>query len=119
MADRHDDRTADEQRIVLLTARDPLRAADTTYPARIAGELAAAGHDVTLVLLEDAVALARRDHGGAADLEAAIGTGVRVLAEAEALSRRAVASVGEGVKPTDLAEVVDLLMTRTDRQAWL
>lgn len=109
----------DRQRVVLLTARDPLRAADTTYPARVARDLAVAGDDVTLVLLEDAVVLARRSHSGAADLEAAIGEGVRVLAEEEALSRRAVAHVGEGVKPTDLAEVVDLLMTRTDRQAWL
>lgn len=107
------------QRIVLLTARDPLRAADTAYPARAARDLAAAGHEVTLVLLEDAVVLARRSHAGAADLEAAIGSGVQVLAEEEALSRRAVAEVGEGVKPTGLAEVVDVLMTRTDRQAWL
>lgn len=107
------------QRIVLLTARDPLRAADTAYPARAARDLAAAGHDVTLVLLEDAVVLARRDHAGAADLEAAIGSGVRILAEEEALARRAVAEVGEGVKPTGLAEVVDVLMDRTDRQAWL
>lgn len=112
------DRT-DPQRVVLLTARDPLRAADTTYPARVARDLAAGGHEVSLVLLEDAVVLARRDHSGAEDLEAAIGAGVHVLAEEEALSRRAVASVGEGVKPTDLAEVVDLLMTGTDRQAWL
>lgn len=117
MAGAHD--PVERQRVVLLTARDPLRAADTTYPARVARELAAAGHDVTLVLLEDAVVLARRAHDGAADLEAAIGDGVRVLAEQEALSRRAVAHVGEGVKSTDLGEVVDLLMTDSDRQAWL
>lgn len=116
MTDRPD---ATSHRIVLLTARDPLRSADTTYPARVARELAAEGHEVTLVLLEDAVVLARRDHSGAEDLEAAIAEGVRVLAEDEALSRRAVGDVGEGLEPTRLAEVVDLLMTGTDRQAWL
>lgn len=119
MADLTTDERLDRQRIVLLTARDPLRAGDTAFPARVAAELAVDGHEVTLVLLEDAVVHARRGHGAAADLEAAIGNGVTVLAEAEALSRRAVERVGEGVKPTDLAEVVDLLMTRSDRQAWL
>lgn len=109
----------DRQRVVLLSARDPLRAADTAYPARVAAELAADGHEVTLVLLEDAVVLARRGHAGAEDLEGAIGNGVVVLAESEALARRAVERVGAGVEPTDLAAVVDLLMTRSDRQAWL
>lgn len=106
-------------KVVLLTARDPLRAADGAAPPTVASHLAAEGHEVTLVLLEEAVSLARDGHDGAAALTAAIGAGVEVLADAEALARRAVERVGSGIKPTDLGDVVDLLLEHSDRQAWL
>lgn len=106
-------------RVVLLTARDPLRAADGDAPAGLAAELARAGHEVVLVLLEDAVTLARATHRHAPDLAGAVEAGVQVLAEGEALSRRAVTRIADGVKPTDLPAVVDLLFEWSDRQAWL
>lgn len=106
-------------KVALLTARDPLQVADGGAPARIATDLAAGGHEVTLVLLEDAVAPAREGHRMAGALGAAVEAGVKVVAEEEALARRAVNRLGEGIKPTTFGEVVDLLMERTDRQAWL
>ena len=106
-------------KVVLLSARDPLQAVDATSAPAAAHHLASAGHEVVLVLLEEAVTLARDDHQGADGLRAAIAGGVRVLADGEALSRRAVERPGEGVKPTDLGEVVDLLFEWSDRQAWL
>jgi sulfur transfer complex TusBCD TusB component (DsrH family) len=104
---------------VLLTARDPLRAGDGPHAARAARDLAAEGHDVVLVLLEDAVVLARAGHRDAVVLEEALHAGVQVLAEEEALSRRAVARLGEGVAATGMSEVVDLLLGWSVRQAWL
>jgi sulfur transfer complex TusBCD TusB component (DsrH family) len=106
-------------RTVILTARDPLGAGDGSHAARAARELAAEGHDVVLVLLEDAVVLARAGHRDAVSLEEAIHAGVQVLAEEEALARRAVQRLGEGVKPTGMSEVVDLLLGWSERQAWL
>lgn len=106
-------------RIALLTARDPLRVADGDVPARLATDLAQEGHDVTLVLLEDAVAPAREDHRLHAPLGEAIAAGVRVAAEEEALARRAVNRLGAGIKPIAFGEIVDLLVERSDRQAWL
>lgn len=103
----------------LLTARDPLRAGDGAHPARTARDLARDGHEVVLVLLEDAVALARAGHRDAQVLEEALHAGVQVLAEEEALARRGIARLGEGVKPTGNAEVVDLLFGWSERQAWL
>jgi predicted peroxiredoxin len=101
---------------LLLTARDPLTSGDGAYPVRTATALAADGVEVTLVLLEDAVTLARPGHRDAADLAAALDAGVEVLVEDEAGSRRALAPV-ERVKPTTIGEVVDRLVT--SRVAWL
>lgn len=106
-------------RVVVLTARDPLVASDGPHPLRVAAGLAGDGEEVVLVLLEDAVAVARGGHRFGDALEAATAAGVRVLAEEEALARRAIEPPADGVKPTDLGAVVDLLFDWSDRQAWL
>lgn len=104
--------------VVLLTSRDPLRAGDGALAAAVARDLADDGDDVALVLLEDAVTLARPGHALADDLGEAVAAGVRVLVEDEAARRRAVA-VDDEVKTADMGEVVDLLMQWADRSAWL
>lgn len=106
-------------RTVILTARDPLRAGDGTHAARAARELAGEEHEVVLVLLEDAVVLSRAGHRDAVVLEEALHAGVEVLADQEALARRAIDRLGEGVKPTGMSEIVDLLFGWSERQAWL
>lgn len=105
--------------VLLLTARDPLQAADVAHPARLARQLAAAGHDVSLVLLEDAVTLARVGHAWGDALAAAQEAGVRVLAEQEALARRAVHRLAPGVKTAGLGDVVDALFDWAERTAWM
>lgn len=105
-------------RVTLLTARDPLQAADVAHPARLARQLAARGEEVTLVLLEDAVSLAREGHAWSDAVAAAIDAGAAVVAEEEALGRRATHRVVDGVKPVDLGAVVDEIFA-ADRQAWL
>lgn len=104
--------------VVLLTSRDPLRGGDGPVATTTAGRLARDGHDVTLVLLEDAVVLARTGHLHAQRLLDAVSAGVRVLVEEEAARRRAV-PLGDDVKTTEFGEVVDLLMQWSDRAAWL
>lgn len=106
-------------KILLLAARDPLEAADVAHPARLARQLTGAGHEVMLVLLEDAVTLARAGHAWSDALTSAQEAGVRILAEDEALSRRAVHRLVAGVKPLSLGEVVDALFGWSERQAWL
>jgi hypothetical protein len=63
--------------VVVLTARDPLTAGDGGHAIRAAAELAAAGHPAALVLLEDAVTVARDGHRDAGDLAAALEAGSR------------------------------------------
>lgn len=105
--------------VLLLTARDPLQAADVAHPARLARQLASDGEDVVLVLLEDAVSLARSGHAWSDALTVAVEAGVEVLAEEEAIARRAVHRLVDGVKPVPFGEVVDRLFGWADRQVWL
>lgn len=101
---------------LLLTSRDPLTAGDGAYPARAARDLAKAGEPVTLVLLEDAVTLARIGHRDLEHLVGALDAGVEVLVEEDARKRRAVEPI-DGVKPTTFLEVADRLTA--DRSTWL
>lgn len=106
-------------KILLLTARDPLQAADSAHPARLARQLGGAGEEVVLVLLEDAVTLARAGHAWSDAVSAAQEAGVRVVAEEEALARRAVHRLIEGVKPLTFGELVSTIFDWSERQAWL
>jgi hypothetical protein len=103
--------------VVVLTARDPLTAGDGGHAIRAAAELAAAGHPAALVLLEDAVTVARDGHRDAGALAAALEAGVEVLVEDEARARRAVEPTA-GVKPTTFGEIVDRLVVAS-RAVWL
>lgn len=105
--------------VAILTARDPLQAADVAHPARLARQLAVRGDDVVLVLLEDATSIARAGHAWSDAVVAALEAGVTVLAEEEALARRAIERLLDGVKPVALGEIVDTLFDWSDRQAWL
>lgn len=110
--------------VVLLTARDPLSAGDGAHALRTARHLAGSqAHEVVLVLLEDAVGLARPGHRDAPELTAAREAGVRVLVEEDARARRAVSTGSpgaEGIEPTSFAAVVDLIAApQTRRTVWL
>lgn len=106
-------------RILLLTARDPLQAGDGAVAVRLAATLAASGEQVTVALMEEAVSLARSEHETAGELAAAVAAGVEVLAEEEALARRAVHTLADGVKATGFGEITELVMDWADRRAWI
>lgn len=106
-------------KIVVLTARDPVGAGDGAHALRAATDLAGEGHEVVLALLEGAVTLGRRGHRDGVDLTSALSKGVRVVAEDEALARRGITLGDGGVEPASMGEILELLMTWSDRQAWL
>lgn len=84
--------------------------------------LAAGGDaDLTVVLLDDAAALARSTHPGGPALDVLSDNGVQVLVDVGALRRRGLrtSDVRQGVKPTDLGAVGDLLVDATDKVVWL
>lgn len=102
-------------RTALLVSRD------LGWPLTLARAWAGAGDAVTVVLLDTAVAAARRGHVDAAGLQAALAAGVVIAAEERALERRALPAdrLLEGVKVVDLDEVADLVADGADRAVWL
>ncbi|WP_370328314.1 hypothetical protein [Euzebya sp.] len=98
---------------VLLSAGD-------CWPLVLAGRLAAR-EDVTAVLLDRAADLARPSHPSHGRVTAAIDAGATVLVDTAALRRRGLptTAIADGISPTDLAAVGDLLVDATDKTIWL
>jgi hypothetical protein len=94
---------------------------DVPWALELAAGWCAAGEDVTLVLLDGAVAAARTGHLHAGGLGELLAAGGAVLAEEQALARRSLDSgrAVPGVKSTDLDQVADLLLDGSDRVVWL
>lgn len=93
---------------MIIESRDPFDSNDVAFSYDLATGLAAAGHEVTLLLVQNGVLPARR---GAKDggLAAVISGGVRVIADDFSLRERGIADarlIG-GVQPTPIDVVVD------------
>jgi len=78
-----------------------------------------ATEQVTVVLLDRAAAAARPASADARAVTAALTAGVTVLVHDDALRRRGIGQVLEGIGITDLDRVADLLVDGVDQVAWL
>jgi sulfur relay (sulfurtransferase) complex TusBCD TusD component (DsrE family) len=103
---------------VLIDSRGPFENADLEYLPKLAESLAAAGHAVTVFLLQNGVLGARRGSRLAACVAHLGEQHVQVLADDDALKERAVATVADGVRRSSLDELVGLLMDRPTRVLW-
>jgi predicted peroxiredoxin len=94
---------------------------DLPWAAGLALQWRAAGDGVTLVLLDGAVAAARRGHEAENELQRVIEAGVVVWAHTDALRRRAISGDRrvEGVKVVDLDELADMITDDADKVVWL
>lgn len=98
-----------------------LVSAGDCWPLRLAAMLRDRGAQVTVVLLDRGADLARPAHPSRARVTDAIAVGVEVLVDTDALRRRGIAptAVTDGIKPTDIPAVGDLLVDGTDSVVWL
>lgn len=79
---------------------------------------AGAGDQVTVVLLDAAVAAVRPGHAESGALRTAADAGVTLLAHDDAVRRRALGeSLADGVKAVELDEIADLV-TGADKAVW-
>lgn len=94
---------------------------DVRWALELATGWREAGEEVTLVLLDGAVAAARAGHVHAQGVGALLAAGGAVLAEEQALARRSLGSDRSvpGVKSADLDQVADLVLDGSDRVVWL
>jgi len=93
---------------MFIESRDPFDSNDVAFTYELAGNLAKAGHEVSLVLVQNGVLPARRGAQGEG-LASAMRAGVRVLADDFSLQERGIprARLAAGVEPTPLDVVID------------
>jgi hypothetical protein len=93
---------------MLIESRDPFDSNDVAFSYDLAGGLASAGHEVTLLLVQNGVLPARRGAWNEG-LVGAMQAGVRVLADEFALRERGIAPtrLTIGVEPAPIDVVID------------
>lgn len=104
---------------VLIETKSPLEGG--RYAFDLGKQLKDLRHDVTIYLLQDAVFAARNNFGAGADLlQEAEKNGLSVMADSVSLRQRGVVGdrVAKRVRASDMDELVDLLMERSDKAIW-
>jgi predicted peroxiredoxin len=106
-------------RYVLVETKNPLDGGRWAFD--LGQQLRELDHDVTIYLLQDGVFSARRNFKAGEELvQHAVGQGVRILADQVSLRQRGVVAgrVATKVGVSEMGELVDLLMERSDKAIW-
>ena len=104
---------------LLIETKSPLEGG--RYAFDLGKQLRDLRHDVTIYLLQDAVFAARTSFAAGSDLlQEAEKSGLTVLADSVSLRQRGVVGdrVAKRVRTSDIDELVDLLMERSDKAIW-
>jgi sulfur transfer complex TusBCD TusB component (DsrH family) len=92
---------------LLIESRDPFESNDVPYYYELSKDLAEAGNDVTLYLVQNGVLATRASaHSGLSSLAE---TGVKVLADDFSLEERGIGKLADGIVAASIETVVDLL----------
>jgi predicted peroxiredoxin len=93
---------------LLIESRDPFESNEVGYYYGLARGLVEAGNQVTLFLVQNAV-LAVRPSAQVPQLQALIGSGIKVLADDFALKERGITKLLDGVEIAPIEAVVNHL----------
>jgi intracellular sulfur oxidation DsrE/DsrF family protein len=95
---------------LFIESRDPFESNDVAFTCELAAGLARAGHEVTVLLVQNGVLPARRG-ARAEDLRALVRSGVKVLADDFSLAERGIppSRLAAGIEPASIEVVVDNL----------
>jgi hypothetical protein len=95
---------------LLIESRDPFESSDVAFTYELAAGLAKAGHEVTVLLVQNGVLPARRG-ARAEDLRTVVRSGVKVLADDFSLAERGIdpSRLAAGIEPAPIDVVVDHL----------
>jgi sulfur relay (sulfurtransferase) complex TusBCD TusD component (DsrE family) len=106
-------------RYLLIETKPPLEGGE--YAFELGAQLRAERHDVTIYLLQDAVFAARRKFERGERLVAgARQHALTLLADEVSLRQRGVTGerLSRDVRPSNMGELVDLLMERSEKAIW-
>jgi hypothetical protein len=101
---------------LLIESRDPFESNDVGYYYGLARGLVEAGNQVTLFLVQNAV-LAARPSAQVPQLQALIGSGIKVLADDFALRERGITKLLDGIEIAPIEAVVNHLEAG-DKTLW-
>jgi sulfur relay protein TusB/DsrH len=104
---------------LLIESKGPLDGGQ--YAFELGDQLRALNHDVTVYLIQDGVFTARKGlTAGERLLATARQRGLNLFADEISLRQRGVVQerLAEQVKPSNMDELVDLLMERSDKAIW-
>ena len=105
-------------RYLFIQSQDPFTEARTQAQYELAGSLAANGHEVRVLLVQNGVLAARRN---AANIQfnRLCGTGVTLLADALSLQQREIdtAELKPAVKPAEIGIVIEAMLNG-DKVIW-
>lgn len=106
-------------RYLLIETKGPLDGGE--YAFELGKQLRQLDHDVTVYLLQDGVFTARRRfEAGERLLREAQAHQLAVLADDVSMRQRGLNGdrLADGVRPSSMTELVDLLMERSDKAIW-
>ncbi|HEV8437147.1 MAG TPA: DsrE family protein [Methylomirabilota bacterium] len=104
---------------VLIESKSPLDGGQ--YSFELGGQLREAGHDVSVYLVQDGVFAARRSfEAGDKLLSSAKSRRIGLLADEVSLRQRGISRdrLAEAVRVSNMEELVDLLMEKSDKAIW-
>ena len=93
---------------LLIESRDPFESNDVSYYYQLTKDLADAGNEVTMFLVQNGV-LAARPSTRSAALSALGQSGVKILADDFSLRERGISKLAEGIVPAPIDVIVDYL----------
>ena len=104
---------------LLIESKNPLDGGE--YCFELASQLRDAGHDVSVYLVQDGVFTARRNFAAGDKLLASAKTaGIGLLADEVSLRQRGITKdrLADAVRVSNMDELVDLLMEKSDKAIW-
>lgn len=93
---------------LLIESRDPFESNDVSYYYKLTKDLADAGNEVTIFLVQNGV-LAARPSARSAALCALEQSGVKILADDFSLRERGISKLAEGIVAASIDVIVDHL----------
>lgn len=103
---------------LFIESRDPFESADSQYLAGLVKGVSKRGNGTTVFLVQNGVLSARQGSRYNELIRALIENEIDVLADRFSLRERAISGLIEGVKESDVDQLVELLFAPETRAIW-
>lgn len=103
---------------LFIESRDPFESQDCQILYDLAQGQVKEGNEVTVFLIQNGALPARRGARYAGRLAELVQGGVTVLADDFSLKERAVRHLADGIKPSHVEELVDLVLSEGTKTIW-